>query len=199
PVTGRVRMDDRSRDRAAVANDGVGDLRGGVGHDVIARGQQARALGGLVADQRTDAQGAVTLLEKVQVLDLVDVDQVRRTGETKLEQRDQALAAGQHLTLITELIEELKRLLRGSRCVVLERRWQHGNPSWFRNNRRQCYHPSLGRHLCQRQSRPRAGAMSAPTKQPADAGPKYFPRESKSAYRLGHRRWRWRGRGQAGR
>ena len=78
-------MGDRPRDGPSVADDGIGDLGGGIGHDVIARGQQAGPLGGLVAEQRADAKGPVTFLEKVQVLDPVDVDQVARTCEPQLE------------------------------------------------------------------------------------------------------------------
>ena len=74
-------MSHRPGDRASVPNDGIGDLGGSVRHDLIARGQQARVLGRLVAEQRADAKGAVTFLEKVQVLDPVDVDQVARTRE----------------------------------------------------------------------------------------------------------------------
>ena len=121
-------MGDRPRDRPAVADDGVGDLWGGIGHHVIARGQQAGPLGGLVAEKRADAQRPVTLLQIIQVLDLVDVDQVAGTREAQLEQRDQALPARQHFPLIPKLIEELEGLVDGFGRVVFEWCWQHRQP-----------------------------------------------------------------------
>jgi hypothetical protein len=85
----------------------------------------------LVAEQRADAQRPVTLLEKIQVLDLVDIDQVARAGEPQLQQRDQALAARQDLGVFTELIEEAERLVHGPRSVVLKRSRQHDQPSFL--------------------------------------------------------------------
>ena len=118
-------MGDRSRNRSAVADDRIGDLWGGVRHNLVARGQQARALRGFVAKQRSDAKRPVPLLDKVQVLDAVDVDQMRRAREAQLQQWDQALAACQHLGVLTKLIEEAKRFVHRLRGVIFERRWQH--------------------------------------------------------------------------
>src|SRR6202035_189997 len=125
-------MRDRSRDRSAVADDWVSNHRGGIRHDVVAGGQQARPLGGLVAEERADPQGPVALLDEVEIFDLVDVDQVRWAGKPQLQQWNQALASGQHLSLVTELVEEIESLIDASRRVVLERRWQHGQPLLWR-------------------------------------------------------------------
>src|SRR4029077_11854520 len=108
------------------------DHGSGVRHDVIARGEQARSLGSLVAEEGADAQHPVPLLDKVQILDFVDVNQMAWAGESQLQQRDQALAAGQHLALVAELIEEIEGLVDASRRVILERRWQHGQPLLWR-------------------------------------------------------------------
>ena len=43
--------------------------------------------------------------------DLVDVDQALRTGEPEVQQRDEALSAGEHLGLVAVLGEQRERVL----------------------------------------------------------------------------------------
>src|SRR5439155_19753272 len=91
-------------DRAPVRDSRVGDLPGRLSHHRIARGQQARPLGRLVAEQRTDPKRRIALVEKIETLDPVDVNQVSGTGKPQLEHWDKALSTGQHLAFIAELI-----------------------------------------------------------------------------------------------
>ena len=56
----------------------------------------------------------------------VEVDQVRRGGQAHVEDRDQALAAGQQLRLRAELREQAVDLLAGARPVIGERSGLHG-------------------------------------------------------------------------
>ena len=70
-------------------------------------GRSAGALEVGVPAQRTDVQGAVVGDAVVgEVGQVVDVDQQLGGGEAQLEQRDQALAAGQHLGLTLALVEQ---------------------------------------------------------------------------------------------
>ena len=57
--------------------------------------------------------------DPLELLDPPDVDERRRTGETQLEQRQEALAAGQDLG-VGRAGEEAERLIEGRRPVVGE-------------------------------------------------------------------------------
>ena len=52
-------------------------------------------------------------LDVVEPLDAVDVDERRRLREPQAHQRDQAVAAGQHLGVLAVLVQQLRRLLDG--------------------------------------------------------------------------------------
>ncbi len=58
----------------------------------------------------------------------VDVDHLGRLGEPHREQRDQALAAGQDLPLVTVLGEQCEHLVDGARRVIFEARHLHRVP-----------------------------------------------------------------------
>src|SRR5205085_10901845 len=76
----------------------------------ILRGQHARPLGGLVPEERPNAQDAVALIEEVEFCDPIYVDEMSRAREAQLKQRNQALAAGQDLALIAYRAETVERL-----------------------------------------------------------------------------------------
>ena len=90
-------------------------------------GHQRRALGGRLAHQRAEDERAVVehRLGRL-VAQEVEVDQVRRRGQAHVEDRDQALAAGQQLRPRAELGEQAVDLLAGARPVVGERSGLHG-------------------------------------------------------------------------
>ena len=90
-------------------------------------GHQRRALDGALAHERAEGERAVVEhgLARL-VAQEVDVDQVRRGGQAHVEDRDQALAAGQQLRLRAELREQAVDLLAGARAVIGERSGLHG-------------------------------------------------------------------------
>ena len=59
-------------------------------------------------------------LDGVEAGDPVDVDEVRRGGQAHVEERDQALPAGEHLAVVADLGEDGDGLVDGARCVVHE-------------------------------------------------------------------------------
>ena len=61
----------------------------------------------------------------VQLGQPVDVDQVAGGGQAHVEQRDQALAAGQDLAVVADLGQHGQGLGHRARPVVLEHRWLH--------------------------------------------------------------------------
>jgi hypothetical protein len=78
----------RSADRPAVTNLGIGDRRGGLG-------QQAEVLAGHcgVRGQRSDVHRPVAL-HVGESVDTAQVHEQRRRSETELHQRDQRVPAG---------------------------------------------------------------------------------------------------------
>src|ERR1700685_4081729 len=65
--------------------------------------------------------------EVANLLDLVDVDEMRRLGEPKRHDGDETLSAGQHASVARrELPKERHRFLHGRGHVANERCWFHG-------------------------------------------------------------------------
>src|SRR5215469_4342775 len=62
---------------------------------------------------------------RLPVVDAVDIDEQLRAGEPEVEQRHQALAACQHLGVVTAFREQAHRLVVAVGCHVLERRCDH--------------------------------------------------------------------------
>jgi hypothetical protein len=117
-------VDQAADHRAAVADGGVGDVGDGLA-------EQGDGGGGLVVlDPGVAGQGAdpdrVRLPgDLVQGGQPVDVDQVGGGGQPHVEQRDQALAAGQDLAVVAHLGQHGQRLGDRLRPVVGEHRWLH--------------------------------------------------------------------------
>ena len=90
-------------------------------------GHQRRALHGALAHERAEAERPVVehRLGRL-VAQEVEVDHVRGGGEPHVEDRDQALTAGQQLRVRAELREERVDLLAGARPVIGERGGLHG-------------------------------------------------------------------------
>src|SRR5205807_9514590 len=78
-----------------------------------------------VAGERPDPQLAVLDGDEVELFDRVDVHQGARLGEPEAHQRDQAVAAGQHLGVLAEALQQLGGLLNGGCPLVLESSWDH--------------------------------------------------------------------------
>jgi hypothetical protein len=65
---------ERAAHGAAVTDERIGDLRRRVAEDAVAAAQQLRLLACLVADERSDAELALPLLEVIEAGDAVQVD-----------------------------------------------------------------------------------------------------------------------------
>src|SRR5690348_682017 len=75
--------------------------------------------------QRADVQLASLLLDVVELLDAVDVDERLRLRQAQSHERDQAVPACQHLGVLAELLEQLRRLIHGGGTGVFESGWNH--------------------------------------------------------------------------
>ena len=124
----RVRVGQRSADRAPVADLEVADQRRGAGQQGQAPGDQRRAADLRLGGARPDPDGVATLLDAAQRRDPADVDEVVEDREPHGEHRDQALPAGDHLRAVAELGEQVDGLLGAVRRVVLERGRLHWLP-----------------------------------------------------------------------
>ena len=80
-----------------------------------------------VPDERADAQAAVLLFEGVEPLNPADVNEVAGPGQPEGQQRQQALAAGQQLGVLSGLIEKSDRFVERARRRVGEGRRLHGS------------------------------------------------------------------------
>ena len=70
------------------------------------------------------------VVDVVELLDAVDVDQRRRLRQAQPHQRDQAVAAGEHLGVLAVLAEQLRRLLdRGGASRIRMRLGSLASPS----------------------------------------------------------------------
>ena len=81
-----------------------------------------------VAGHRADDQIVTVDGDRAQLPDqIVDVDQVLRSGEAELHHREQAVPAGDHTRIRAELLEERDRMVDARRTFVRERCWNlHG-------------------------------------------------------------------------
>ena len=121
-ILGRVGLAQRSAERAAVADDRVGDDPLGVAEDRERRGQlvglEQLPMAGHGADPdlgRLD--GDVAQL----VVQVVDVDQVLEVGQPQLHHRQQAVTARHEPGRVTEAVQQPDGLIHAGRALVLER------------------------------------------------------------------------------
>ena len=106
-VAGRVGVGHDATDAAQVADLVVADLVGDLGQDgqVLLDGVAVLELD--VAHQRAHAELAALDGDVVELLDRIDVDQGAGLGEPEAHERDQAVAAGQHLGILAEALQQL--------------------------------------------------------------------------------------------
>src|SRR5207247_1428291 len=76
----------------------------------------------------TDAQGALGFPHVGEPRDAVDVDEVTWAGETQLEERDEALPAREHLSILAKPGQEPGSLTDAGGSVILEAGRNHGVP-----------------------------------------------------------------------
>ena len=63
--------------------------------------------------------------DAVQASHVAKVHEQGRLGESELDQRDEAVAAGQQLCLAFPILEDLQRLVQVARTDVVELSWNH--------------------------------------------------------------------------
>ena len=78
-------------------------------------------MGGL----RADDQVVVGLADPVQAGHIAEVDQERRLSQAQLDERDEAVAAGQQLRFAFPILEDLQRLTQVPRADVVELAGNH--------------------------------------------------------------------------
>ena len=110
-VAGRVGVRDDTADRAHVAHLVVADLAGHLGQDGQLVPDDVRAVNREVARERAHVQLVALGLDAVETLDAVDVYEGLGLGEAKPHQRDEAMAARQHLGILSKLAKQLDRLI----------------------------------------------------------------------------------------
>src|SRR5947199_759741 len=91
-------------------------------------------LEGRLPGPAADQEEAALLPDVFEAGDAADVHQVAGGAEPELEERQEALAAGEDLgvaALGAVAREERERLLQGLGCVVVERCWDHRSISSF--------------------------------------------------------------------
>src|SRR5207249_7910361 len=74
---------------------------------------------------RTESHAAPALFDEGEARDPVEIHQRGRARETEIQQRHEALAAGQHLGVAAVAAQQRQRLVDGPRRVVLELRRFH--------------------------------------------------------------------------
>ena len=127
-VLGGVGLAEGAADRAAVADDGVGDDPLRVGEDREVRGELGRLQQLPVPGHRPDPDlvGPDPDVAEL-VVEVVDVDDVLEVGQPQLHHRQQAVSARDQPGLVTQPLQESDRLVDARGPRVLEgRRNLHG-------------------------------------------------------------------------
>jgi hypothetical protein len=88
---------DVAADGAAIPHRGIADQPGGVGQRRRSFDDCRRRRDLRVRRERANADAAAALADAAELSEPADVDKRRRRGQSQLEQRDQAVAAGQQL------------------------------------------------------------------------------------------------------
>ena len=118
-IVARVAVGEVAAHRGHVAHDGVGDDLRGVAQDGKLRPHDLGCLERGFARAPADLQHAALFLDVLQPGDAADVHQVLGSSEPQLEQRQQALAAGENLGAVSQAREQGDGFRhRGGRMVV---------------------------------------------------------------------------------
>ena len=93
----RIGVRDTAAQRAPVADLGVANACGGLGHGRAPGLQDGRRRDVVVYGRGTDDDPAISLVDALQVGKMADVDQRLRLAQAQLHQRHQAVSAGDEL------------------------------------------------------------------------------------------------------
>ncbi len=125
PVAGGIGMGDRAADRPPVADLRIADMAREIDEARVVVDDD-RVLHDLAVRRASpDAELVVRLHDAVETGDVLDVHQQRRLGEPELDQRDQAVAAGEDLRLSFAVLEDPQRFVQASRTDVVELTGDH--------------------------------------------------------------------------
>ena len=118
-VRGRIVVGERAADGALVAHRGIADqaCEFGQRRDRLADDGGGRDVG--VAGGRADHQRAALHLDGIEPLDMGEVDQMRRAGKPLLHDRQQRVAAGDHLGVFV-LGQQIGGLPNRRRTMIFE-------------------------------------------------------------------------------
>ena len=123
-------MDDAPARGAAIADGPMADVGHGRGEKRLRPTHDGRVLYVRVTRERANEQTAVVFGDRRQRSDAADVDDVLGASQAEGKQRDEALAAGQHLAVVPELRKLIERLLDRRRPVVDELGGLHSVNAW---------------------------------------------------------------------
>src|SRR5665213_960067 len=114
-----------SAERSARANREVPDVRHRIAQDSDALAHLARTLDVHMPCHGPDVQPAAVKPQSAQAVDAFQIDQRRRTCETHVHQRDQALSACEHFGVALVPLEQCKSFLKRRRTMVVKGRRFH--------------------------------------------------------------------------
>src|SRR2546423_2261695 len=113
-------MAHRPGERAPVSDQGVGDPARRLDHHRGGRGELLAVLDVDVAYEGADRRVSAPPHDVVHRRKPADVNDQLWTREPKLEERDQALAAGHHLRVVTALLKNRKRFLQAGGSAIVK-------------------------------------------------------------------------------
>src|SRR5213594_291333 len=119
-VVGGIAVGEVAAERGEVAHEGIRDDLAGVVEQGIAGADEVGLLQLRFAREGTDPKKAVRLADERKSGNAVDVDEVPGAGQAELHERDEALASGEDLGLLTELCEQSRRLGDRTRRVIVK-------------------------------------------------------------------------------
>ena len=99
-LRGRVGMREAAANRAAVSNHAMRDEAHGGAQKRAYALNKIRIFDGCLARERLDCYTTIPVIDPVQARYAIDVHDVGGAGETEVEQRDERLAAGEHLRVL---------------------------------------------------------------------------------------------------
>ena len=121
-------MAHRPGERAPVSDQGVGDPPRRLDHHRGGRGELLAVLDVDVAYEGADRRVSAPPHDVVHRRKPADVNDQLWTREPKLEERDQALAAGHHLRVVTALLKNRKRFLQAGGSAIVKCGGKHAVP-----------------------------------------------------------------------
>ena len=118
----RIGLAQRTADGAAIAHDRIGDHSLGLGEDGVVLAGHSRLQQLTMSCHGADAN-LVAFDADVGQVEVVDVDEMFGSGESKLHHRQQAVPSGNQPGLGPEPFQQRNGVVDAGRSLVFERRW----------------------------------------------------------------------------